>query len=137
MTTSNILSSSKYINYILANPEKDKQKFVTNYYVSKDYEKTPKGISKQPSIFEKRYSEDELIKQRKIRLLEEIHNKNKHVTTVTAKILLETKRNNFLNSKKINRLKHEEKPKSISTIVHEILAVYDQGSTLYKWQDVK
>ena len=65
------ISSSKYINYILNDSEKNKKKYVTDYYLSKDYEQPFQQISKHPTMVEKLYSEDELIRQRKIKIFDE------------------------------------------------------------------
>ena len=130
----NSLSRSKYINYIIDHPEKNKKRFVTDYYLSKDYEKPFHQISKHPTMFEKLYSEEELIKQRKIRLLEDIHDKEKKLSAATTKIILESKRLKILYNKPYERSKMKDKPRAIQTVVKEMLATYDRRSSLSEWK---
>lgn len=130
-------SKSKYINYILDNPEKNKKWFVTDYYLSKDYEKPLHEISpniKHRTVYEKLYSEEELIKQRKIKLFEDIHNHNKKLSTATSKIMLERTRLRVLYNKSFERSKMNDKPRAIQTVVKEMLASYDHRSSLSDWK---
>jgi len=128
------LSSSKYINYILNNPEKNIKNYVTDYYLSKDYDQPFHPISKHPTMFEKLYSEDELIQQRKIKIFEDIHNNNKKLTTATTKIILEKTRLRVLYNKPYERSKMKDKPRAIQTVVKEMLGTYDRRSALSEWK---
>lgn len=128
------ISSSKYINYILNDSEKNKKKYVTDYYLSKDYEKPFQQISKHPTMFEKLYSEDELIKHRKIKIFEDIHNYNKKLTTATTKIILEKTRSRVIYNKPYERSKMKDKPRAIQTVVKEMLGTYDRRSAFSEWK---